>query len=271
MSEKKEGVAAVPATDDDGLRQALEHHAGELAEKLQAGDMDAAEELVRRISDAREETLYRELGHLTRGLHDALCEFDLKLEPDSDAGVIDELPEMEDARSRLNYVIELTEEAANKTMDMVDYGMPIVRALGEEAQELQQQWSGYLGSGEVADDGSRAPVLENVSQVLDSTVRETGRLQEQLNEIVVAQGYQDLSGQVIKRVIALVNDVERSLVRLVRLASNAGAMAGMTEPDARGRKDRDPMGGHGPHTGKPTTDRVAGQDDVDDLLSSLGF
>jgi len=91
----------------------------------------------------------------------------------------------------------------------------------------------------------------------------------------MAQGYQDLSGQVIKRVIELVSDVEKNLVRLVKLASNVEEVAGIKQANSKQVTERDEtrrLQAEGPQINQQDNqDVMSGQDDVDDLLSSLGF
>jgi chemotaxis protein CheZ len=97
-----------------------------------------------------------------------------------------------------------------------------------------------------------------------------------MNDILLAQDYQDLTGQVIKKVTALVADVENSLLKLVLMASHVDRFAGIHHDREQLRSEqaqqKEPSRGEGPqiHADK-REDVVSGQDDVDDLLSSLGF
>ncbi|MGC7840522.1 protein phosphatase CheZ, partial [Pseudomonas wayambapalatensis] len=102
------------------------------------------------------------------------------------------------------------------------------------------------------------------------------RVADHLNDILLAQDYQDLTGQVIKRVTALVTEVESNLLKLVLMASQVDRFAGIEHDHDQLRAEKDeekhPTRGEGPqiHADK-REDVVSGQDDVDDLLSSLGF
>ena len=93
-----------------------------------------------------------------------------------------------------------------------------------------------------------------------------------MTEILMAQDFQDLTGQVINKVTGLVKEVEASLVDLVFMASQVEAITGIVtkgvEKETAADKD---MKGHGPQIDKAKEDVMASQDDVDDLLSSLGF
>ncbi len=264
----------------NAMTEDLRERTRELLRKLDEGDIGAANHLIRDLNTARDETLYLEVGRLTRGLHNAIRDFHLDIGLNGHSRVKNEISEIQDAASRLNYVINLTEDAANTTMDMVEAGGPIVQALAEEASGLREDWAAYRQKKDSAPGQER--LYERVDALLDRTVHDASSLHQRLNEILIAQGYQDLSGQVIKRVIALVNDVEQSLVRLVRLASNVEAVAGLSSQRRDGTQasagiaaaepvDDGALRAEGPQMKNSKNNVVSGQDDVDDLLSSLGF
>lgn len=265
----------------DAMTEVLRERTRELLRKLDEGDIGAANHLIRDLNTARDETLYLEVGRLTRGLHNAIRDFHLDIGLNGHSRVKNEISEIQDAASRLNYVINLTEDAANTTMDMVEAGGPIVQGLAEEASGLREDWAAYRQKGESG--AGQRDIYERVDALLDRTVHDASSLHQRLNEILIAQGYQDLSGQVIKRVIALVNDVEQSLVRLVRLASNVEAVAGLSSQRRDGVQttagiaaaaepvDDSALRAEGPQMKNSKSNVVSGQDDVDDLLSSLGF
>lgn len=252
----------------DAFTQALEPRMQELKEKLNEGDVDAVTEVIQEVNATRDSTLYQEVGRLTRGLHDALQNFHLEM-GQGFADVQNELSEMVDARSRLDYVIRLTEEAANNTMDRVDESLPVAQNLAEQAKNLASDWDAYKS------ETSNPALHGRITTLLEDTASGHSLLQEKLNEIMVAQGFQDLSGQVIKRVIALVNEVEENLVRLVRLAGSVEAAAGIETASSQKAvaSDEEKIRAEGPQTNKKAAGSgvVSGQDDVDDLLSSLGF
>lgn len=265
----------------DAMTELLRERTRELLRKLDEGDIGAANHLIRDLNTARDETLYLEVGRLTRGLHNAIRDFHLDIGLSGHSRVKNEIFEIQDATSRLNYVINLTEDAANTTMDMVEAGGPIVQELAEEAGNLRKDWAAFRQKRESA--SAQEGLYERVDALLDRTVRDASSVHQRLNEILIAQGYQDLSGQVIKRVIALVNEVEQSLVRLVRLASNVEAVAGLSMQRRDGAQsaasiaaaaepvDDSALRAEGPQLKSSKNNVVSGQDDVDELLSSLGF
>jgi chemotaxis protein CheZ len=245
-----------------------------LLEALQRDDMAAVADHIHQINHARDETLYFEVGRLTRALHNALRDFHLEIGLHSNAEVKHELSEMADARSRLNYVISMTEEAANQTMDRVDEAGPMLQQLIDESESIQTQWQIFCTQNQDADPASLA-LFEHLQRLLQKISSDGQGIHQRLTDILMAQGYQDLSGQVIKRVIELVSDVEQSLVRLVKLASNVEEVAGIKRTRTDDKSDLDDkhrIRAEGPQINQQNNqDVMSGQDDVDDLLSSLGF
>lgn len=267
-------TAALAAAGAKSFTDALQEHKQDLMDALQRDDMAAAADHIHQINHARDETLYFEVGRLTRALHNALRDFHLEIGLHDNAEVKHDLSEMADARSRLNYVISMTEDAANQTMDRVDEAAPMVQTLVDESEAIHKDWQSFLNQGAGQSSGSQA-LFARVEQLLQRISGDGQSIHTRLTDILMAQGYQDLSGQVIKRVIELVSDVERSLVRLVKLASNVEEVAGIKSVGVDHKTDRDEkhrIRAEGPQINQQNNqDVVSGQDDVDDLLSSLGF
>lgn len=277
MTEQRKAVAGAdaPQPDREAFTQALKENSGVLISLLQQGDITTAGDLITELQGRRDQVLFSEVGRLTRALHNAIRDFHLDIGLEQHKAVQDELSGIADARSRLDYVIRMTEEAATTTIDKVDDCLPLAQRLADEAQGLREAWTAQQGESGSAMHG-------RVAGLLQRTVDDSAVLQGKLNEIMMAQGYQDLSGQIIKRVISLVSDVEQSLVRLVKLASSVEAAAGIAPEPAqdeaaesdRQSEDERKIRAEGPamqRDGKTAQGVVSGQDDVDELLSSLGF
>ena len=267
-------TAALAAAGAKSFHAALLARKQALMASLQGDDMAAVADHIHQINQARDETLYFEVGRLTRALHNALRDFHLEIGLDGNAEAKHELSEMVDARSRLNYVIGMTEDAANQTMDCVDEAAPMVQQLVEESGTIHADWKAFQTRSGGADDGSRA-LFERIDQLLQRISNDGKGIHTRLTDILMAQGYQDLSGQVIKRVIELVSDVEQSLVRLVKLASNVEEVAGIKHSGSQHKGEpveKQRIRAEGPQINQQNNQNVvSGQDDVDDLLSSLGF
>ena len=237
----------------------------ELARRLVAALEDGADAEARSLIDdltaIRETELFRELGNLTRDLHEALKGF--QMDPRIGELVTQEIP---DARSRLSHVIDMTEQAAHRTLTAIETSLPLVGAVTEDAMALAQQWS-RLRRRQLSAEEFR-PLSRQMGEYLERIGRDGAQVQQALTDALMAQGYQDLTGQIIRRVITLVQEVEQSLVGLMRVSGPR-----MT-PESRPAADSDEDAGRkvqGPAIQGMDEGVVHGQDEVDDLLSSLGF
>jgi chemotaxis protein CheZ len=184
------------------------------------------------------------------------------------------MSQIADATDRLSYVVQMTEKAANRTMDLVEESAPLLGGLSDEARQLGEEWGRFMRR-EIGADGFR-DLARRIEQYLARSQRDTDALSGKLNDILLAQDYQDLTGQVIKRVTQLVTEVESNLVKLVMMASQVDRYAGIEHDHAALRAEQEqqksPSRGEGPQIHADIReDVVSGQDDVDDLLSSLGF
>ncbi|WP_374519906.1 protein phosphatase CheZ [Hydrogenophaga sp.] len=191
-------------------------------------------------------TMFHQLGTITRQLHDALKELGYT---DKLKGSVDQLP---DAQSRLSYIARLTGEAAEKVLGEVE-------SAKSEQNELTQR------GRQLADTISRVPALAKAMPELMEWSNDVVRLSEQtdarLTNIMMAQDFHDLTGQVIARVVQLAGTIEEQLLDLLLQSAPTGQpgqdqafeLAGPVV-NAEGR-----------------TDVVSNQQQVDDLLASLGF
>jgi len=119
------------------VTEKLQRQAAELAESVDAGDYAKAMTLINELSEVRDQSLYREVGRLTRSLHEAIRNF--QIDP-RNAEQQEALSKMTDASDRLEYVVQMTGEAANRTMDLVEETMPVANALRDEAAALRDEW-----------------------------------------------------------------------------------------------------------------------------------
>jgi len=235
--------------------------ARQLVDFLETGNNEAATALLEatKIQDSME--LFAEVGKLTRQLHDSLNSFNI------DSRIADLANEdIPDAQSRLNYVIETTEQAANKTMDAVETCMPIAETLCSEISEILPRWKRLMSRK--LELGEFKTLCHSVDKFLESSDQDSNKLTELLTEVLMAQGYQDLTGQVIRRVIELVKEVEDSLVNVLKVFGEPE----VSEVQKREKEMKSAQSPEGPIIDAESRDDVvSGQDDVDDLLSSLGF
>lgn len=233
-----------------------------LVSGLEAGDEAVVHNLLDNLAKLRESSLFHELGKLTRELHETINSFHL------DARIADlTQKDIPDAKERLNYVITMTEQAANRTLDAVEQSLPVSAQLQERAAQLRAPWQ----HARAAANGALNGVGDSVDAFIDEVESGAATLQRHLSDALMAQDYQDLTGQIIRRVITLVHDVEQNLVGLVRLSGQRlGGTGAAPAPAPAAPASVSTL--EGPRV--PTLDQadsLKGQDDVDDLLSSLGF
>jgi len=236
--------------------KALLSKARNLVTALEQGDDAKANGILEKIAASREAILFVEIGKLTRGLHNAMLTIRL------DARLIGiTKTDIPDAKERLNAVIAKTEEAAHRTLNAVEELLPIVDTMAINADkilDLYRRQTRETTQFDIAGAGDH-PFTDFIVKVK----ADSQKLHKNLSEVLMAQDFHDLTGQVIRRVIEVVQEVERSLVDLIRISS--------TRRKARVKKS------NGIHADGPTRtmeregSKVATQDEVDSLLSSLGF
>jgi len=229
----------------------------ELIVNMESGNEEQAGKQLDELVRIRESSLYTELGKLTRDLHESLNGFQLDTRVTALAN--EEIP---DAKERLNHVIEMTAKAADTTMEVVEDTIPLCNALGEKAAKLSVELKNFNKREMNAEDFRG--FLKSLNIFLDDSIEKNAQFKDKLNEILLAQGFQDLTGQIIKRVIILVNEVEDKLISIIKVA-------GQNMP-AEEEVGEDKIKAEGPYM--PDIDQgdyLSGQDEVDDLLSSLGF
>lgn len=242
----------MPVDDKLQLAKSLVSH-------LEAGNEQRAFSTIAELAGFRDSMLFKEVGRLTRDLHNAINSFVM------DARLADiAQTEMPNAAERLRYVIAATEQAANTTLGAVEESLPMADSLRSAAQHLAEQWARF-NSRQLSMEDFR-DLSGDLSSFLAVAQTDSQALHDKLSEVLMAQSYQDLTGQVIRKVITLVDDVEKKLVELIRLSGHRTETAYVRGSE---QEDKAP---HGPVVpGVDTGDVVNGQDDVDDLLSSLGF
>jgi len=254
--------AAKKLINDDLLVQARS-----LVSELESGNVAGAEQLIDELGRVREQSLFRELGKMTRQLHDSLISFAVDSRMQSMAE-----SDIPDAKARLNHVIAMTEESANKTLTAVEGTLPIAELLQNRANHLQLKWERFRNKDMNVDEFR--DMSREIDDFLTATCDNAGRIHGNLSDVMMAQGFQDLTGQIIRRVITLVQEVEDNLVELIRLSGSIDAE--INDSKASGKDadlDEELMQGMGPAVPGvvATGESVTGQDEVDDLLSSLGF
>ena len=193
------------------------------------------------------------VGHLTRSLHDSLRELGYDKNLEKAASTIP------DARDRLNYVATLTQQAAEKVLNATEAAQPVVEKIEVESQQLAREWQKLLDK-QLDVNQFKSLVMQTHAFLVD-VPKQTKVTNAYLLEIMMAQDFQDLTGQVIKKIVDVTQQMEKQLVEL--LVENPPSTA---NPDAYAGLLNGPV-----INAAGRTDVVTSQDQVDDLLESLGF
>lgn len=200
--------------------------------------------------------VHKSIGILTRQLHDALSGLGLT---DKVKGLAGEIP---DARSRLSYIARLTGEAAEKVLNRVDQAKAQHDYIAAETQRI-----GAL----IVKDPVAAVAKGHVMNFLTDVEKSTHQIDEHLTEIMMAQDFHDLTGQVIARVVNLAANIEEQLVQLLLQTAppDAAPKTPAAKPASTGPYQPALSGPAVNPVGNPEV--VSSQSEVDDLLASLGF
>ncbi|KML67812.1 protein phosphatase CheZ [Pectobacterium peruviense] len=194
------------------------------------------------------------IGQLTRMLRDSLKELGL------DNAIAEAAEAIPDARDRLDYVVQMTAQAAERALNCVEAAQPRQNQLEADAKSLKVRWDEWFENPiELAD---ARELVTDTRSYLEDVPQHTSFTNAQLLEIMMAQDFQDLTGQVIKRMMDVVQEIEKQL--LMVLLENIPE-----KPDAPKRANDGLL--NGPQMDKGAAGIVANQDQVDDLLDSLGF
>jgi chemotaxis protein CheZ len=226
-----------------------------LSDALAAGDEAVFYAELDALLQRRERMLFLDLRKLTGDLQSALQRFRV----DSRLADLAE-KDVPNARLRLDHVLKLTDEAAHRTLDLVEQSGPLAERTARSAQGLIEAWQQFRDRKIAVDDFHR--MVREMDAHLQATGADMGKVRENLSEVLLAQGYQDLTGQILRGVMKLVSELEIALADLVRLSRSGTRSRPVSDETRRGFGPSIPRINSGPS--------VSGQQDVDALLSGLG-
>ncbi|ALM83204.1 protein phosphatase CheZ [Bordetella sp. N] len=196
--------------------------------------------------------LIHRIASLTRMLRDSMKELGL------DQAIKDAAEAIPDARDRLRYVAQMTEQAANRVLNAIDGAQPVQEDLARNAKQLESRWDEWFDKP--LEMPQARELVKDTRAFLQGVPAQTQITQSKLMEIMMAQDFQDLTGQVIMRMMDVVGAIERELLQVLldsvptekRDEANSLLNGPQVNPDGK-------------------ADVVTSQDQVDDLLASLGF
>jgi chemotaxis protein CheZ len=199
-----------------------------------------------------------QIGQMARTLHDTLRELGLNKEIEKAAASIP------DARDRLNYVATLTQQAAERVLNATDAAQPVLEKIEIESHRLAGQWQMLFEKK--LDVAQFKNLVTQTHAFLYEVPRQTKTANSYLLEIMMAQDFQDLTGQVIKKIIEVTQNMERQLLALLVENASPSVKAELGSSLGNGGLLNGPVINPGGRT-----DVVTSQDQVDDILESLGF
>ena len=235
---------------------------GQLMASLESGDVAAALKCIDEINEINEHNTFTIVGKITRGLHNAISDLHTPMESANDP------TNKNRTRAGLSYVIELTDDAARTTLDKTEQTQECVSRINSNMQ-LQQMLIKALRAAPAQDHAELIASVVRLMEETQSTVADIGR---NTTDIVLAQNFQDLASQSIRKAIAIISDVESSLLMLTQYTkvlqqlsqfpNKEGVLDEREKQALRENLEQMEIGGDNEHMD---------QSDVDNLLSSLGF
>ena len=204
--------------------------------------------------DAAAHDIISRIGSLTRMLRDSLRELGL------DKAIADAAEAIPDARDRLDYVVQMTAQAADRALNCVEAAQPHQDKMEAGATQLKGRWDAWFENP--IELGDARELVTDTREFLTAVPEHTAFTNKQLLEIMMAQDFQDLTGQVIKRMMDVIQEIERQLLMVL--------LENIPEQGARQKRENDSLL-NGPQVDTSKAGVVASQDQVDDLLDSLGF
>lgn len=243
-----------PSGDSDDLQALFDSVSEQVAESATAGEPVGCAAASDETAGANvQEAVYNRLGHLARKLHDSLRELGY------DKALEETVRQIPDARDRLQYVARMTEQAASKVLNACDIARPAQDDLAARVNALGGRWD-RMFANQLSVDEFKQLAADTRGFFVAAPVQ-IDAVNAQINEIMLAQDFQDLTGQVIKKLVETVQTIEGQLLQVLievmpeekKAAAPEGLMNGPVI-NAEGRGDV-----------------LTSQAQVDDLLESLGF
>jgi len=204
------------------------------------------------VQQGDEDMLHR-IGQMTRGLHDSLRGLGL------DKMIEQAAHEIPDARDRLKYVAKMTEQAADRVLNATDIANPLQDEIAKQAAALEARWNKVMETPSVKSEYNEA--AKETMEFIQKAIENTTLTKAQLLEIMMAQDFQDLTGQVIKKITELAQNLEQQLCQMLIDFSPSTV-----------KKEANNSLMNGPQIApENAVNVVSNQEQVDDLLDSLGF
>ena len=202
--------------------------------------------------EAGNDSMFHRVGQLTRTLHDALHELGY------DRSIEKAVAGLPDARDRLDYIAKLTGQAAERALAAVEQGQAAQAGIGADGAKLSARWES-LYAGKLSVDEFKA-LAGDTRAYLAGIEQKSAAVGAQLHEVMMAQDFHDLTGQVIGRIVMMAQSMEKQLLQLLI----------ESRPAAGGEAEQQWLTGPAMNAAG-RSDVVEDQEQVDKLLETLGF
>lgn len=235
----------------------------QLMSDLENNDIESAMKCIHEINEINGKSFYSVIGMLTRGLHDAISDLSLSSEAEES--------ENNQTRVDLKYVISLTDNAAKKTLDMTEKSSTSIQEITKNNTEQAALLDEYLANN--SPDEQTLALIQGLSSLSQQNSSEITQVNKNIGEIVMAQNFQDLASQSITKAINIVKNVENSLVALTQYANLLTQLSHYTEQNevSLNSEDSEEIKSNIGKLNSINENEHLDQNEVDDLLSSLGF
>ncbi|OUL96462.1 protein phosphatase CheZ [Paraburkholderia hospita] len=225
-------------------------------------------------TDLATDRILARIGQLTRTLRDSMRELGIDKHVERAAEAVP------DARDRLKYIATMTEQAAERVLSAIEVAKPMQEQLQQGAAELDARWEQWYAAP-IEREEVRA-LMNDTRTFLRGVPELTTATNAQMLEIMMAQDFQDLTGQVIKKITDVVYLIEQQLLgvlidniaaeRREQFAATAQQLVAEAQHDAISPTGSPESLLNGPQINpEGKADVVQDQGQVDDLLASLGF
>ena len=237
--------------DEDAINQMIEDFgfSPESFEQAEHDQVDAMLTSNQAKEEAKSKVMYERLGVTVRHLHDSIREIGYEQK------VLDDtLIEISNSQDRLNYIATLTEQAANKVLNAVDEALPIQADQLVKTKEMLDKWTSMLNSVDKTD--GLAEIIEHSINYANLVAENSESEKDRLMVIMMAQDFQDITGQIIKKIVGLAQTLEIELAQILKDCAPGNVTI---------EKPVDLL------SGPIVPDMALVQDDVDSMLADLGF
>lgn len=257
----------VEAVQGGAVRSTGNNRTASRAKKAARPKVASVPDKVAEESRSGDDEVVQRIGYMIKMLRESMRELGLDKEIEKAAKAIP------DARDRLTYIGTMTEQAAERALNAVDRAQPVQDAMAASAEALDKRWDGWFENPVALEDAKL--LVQETRDYLQNVPENTKATNKELLEIMMAQDFQDLTGQVIKKMMDVIHGLEFQLLQVVLDSvpddDNREELQKRADELKAAEQKRGSDFLNGPQIDATAADVISSQDQVDDLLSDLGF